>query len=241
MAVRRDGQMRARSLFILLVTSAVLICTRLGFWQLGRHSARRDANALAGVARAGEPRVYPGGGEMAPDLPAVATGWFDHEHEFVLQGRSFNGAPGVEIATPFRMDGTDTALIVIRGFVPSADAMTVDRKELREEGGRTIHGILFPLPLDGIPIVRNGDTTWNRIPGTWIGTTGNFPYPVYPFALWQEKESGMPGLPIRVGAPGLGAGPHLSYAIQWFAFAAIFAVGGVAYLRKKGQGTEIVP
>jgi len=233
--------MRSRWLFIGLVIAAVLVCTRLGLWQLGRHFTRRSANGLASVARAGEPRVYPGGGYLAPDVPVVATGRFDHDHEFVLQGRSHDGAPGVEIATPFRMEGTDTALIVIRGFVPSADAMTVDRKELREEGSRTIRGIAFPLPVDGVPIVRNGDTTWSRIPGTWIQTPGNFPYPVYPFALWQEKESGTPGLPIRLGAPGLGAGPHLSYAIQWFAFAVIFAVGGVAYLRKKGQGTEVVP
>jgi surfeit locus 1 family protein len=241
MAVRRDGQMRSRWLFIALVTAAVLICTRLGLWQLGRHFARRSANGLAAVARAGEPRILPGVGYLAPDVPVVATGSFDHEHEFVLRGRAYDGAPGVEIATPFRMEGSDTALIVVRGFVPSNDAMSVDRTELREEGVRTIRGIAFPLPLDGIPLERNGDTTWSRIPGAWIEMPGHFPYPVYRYALWQEKESGMPGFPIRVGAPALTTGPHLSYAIQWFAFAVIFGVGGIAYIMKKGQGTEVVP
>lgn len=234
--------MRSRWLFIGLVAVAVLICTRLGFWQLGRHFTRRSANGLASVARAGEPRVLPGSeGYLAPDVPVVATGRFDHGHEFVLRGRSYNGAPGVEIATPLRMEGTDTALLVVRGFVPSNDAMSVDRNALLEEGSRTIHGIAFPLPLDGVPIVRKGDTTWSRIPGAWIGTPGSYPYPVYPYALWQERDSGTGAFPIRVGAPALTTGPHLSYAIQWFAFALIFAIGGVAYLRKKGQGTEIVP
>jgi surfeit locus 1 family protein len=233
--------MRSRWIFILFATGAVVTCTALGLWQLGRHSARSAANGLAWVARQVEPRIYPGGAYLAPDLRVIATGSFDHDHEFVLRGRSYDGAPGVEIATPFRMEGSDTAFIVIRGFVPSADAMSVDRGALREEGVRTIHGITFPLPLDGIPIVRNGDTTWSRIPGAWIQTAGNFPYPVHPYALWQERDSGVSGFPIRMGAPELSGGPHLSYAIQWFAFALIFAVGGVAYMMKKGQGTEVVP
>jgi surfeit locus 1 family protein len=225
--------MRSRWIFILLTACAVVTCAALGLWQLARHSARRAANGLAYVARQGEPRIYPGGADLAPDLRVIATGRFDHEHEFVLRGRAYDGAPGVEIATPFRMEGTDTAFIVIRGFVPSADAMSVDRGALREEGTRTIRGVTFPLPLDGVPIERHGATTWSRIPGAWIQLPGNYPYPVYPYALWQEKESGMSGFPIRIGAPELGTGPHLSYAIQWFAFAVIFAVGGVAYLRTK--------
>jgi len=232
--------MRSRWLFSSLVVIAVATCVRLGLWQWGRHVARSAANGIAAIAREVEPRVYPGGEALAPEIPVVATGRFDFDHEFVLRGRSYNGAPGVEIATPFRMAGTDTAIIVVRGFVPSNDAMSVDRSELREEGERTIRGITFPLPPNGVPVIRNNDTTYDRIPGGWIQVSGQFPYPVYPYALWQEKESGMAGFPIRVGAPELSTGPHLSYAIQWFAFAVIFAVGGIAYLRRKGTADEAI-
>jgi cytochrome oxidase assembly protein ShyY1 len=32
--------------------------------------------------------------------------------------------------------------------------------------------------------------------------------------------------PVRVGTPPLDEGPHFSYAVQWFLFAAIFGAGG---------------
>ena len=235
--------MRSRLLFAGFVLVAVLVCIRLGLWQLGRHYTRKSANGIALVARAAEPRIYPGGEHLAPDLRVVATGSFDFEHEFVLRGRSHDGAPGVEIATPFRMAGSDTAFIVIRGFVPSNDAISVDRQALREEGVRTIRGVTFDILHVGTPLIRNNDTTWDRIPGAWMQLPGNFPYPVHPYGLWQEKESGMPRFPIRLGPPPLTGGPHLSYAIQWFAFALIFATGGIAYsLRKREErGENAVP
>jgi surfeit locus 1 family protein len=231
--VTLEGQMRSRPLFIGFVVVAVLVCVRLGLWQLARHSTRGAANGIAATSRAGEPRVFPGGGPLAPDLRVVATGSFDLEHEFILRGRSLSGAPGVEIATPFRMAGSDTAFLVVRGFVPSSDAMSVDRTGLREEGVRTIRGVAFNILNDGTPIARNNDTTWDRIPGAWLELPGNFPYPVHAYGLWQEKEEGMPPFPIRLGPPALTAGPHLSYAIQWFAFALIFGVGGFVYLRRR--------
>lgn len=40
-------------------------------------------------------------------------------------------------------------------------------------------------------------------------------------------------LPRTVPTPELDDGPHLAYAIQWFAFAAIAVVGGAIYLRRE--------
>lgn len=231
--------MRSRWLFIGFVLIAVVVCIRLGLWQMARHIARRSANEVASVSRATGERVYPGGGPLTPEVTVVATGSYDLTHEFVLRGRSLSGAPGVEIATPLRMEGTDTALIVVRGFVPSDDAISVDLNAIKAEGIRTIRGVTFAMPPQGIPIVRNNDTTWDRIPGAQLGEL--LPYPVYPYALWQEKDSGTSGFPIRVGAPELTEGPHFSYAIQWFAFALIFLVGGVVYTRRKEARGEIIP
>ena len=231
------GHPRSRWIFLALALATSGVCVALGFWQLARLDQRRAANGLARVTRAMPPRIYPGGEYLAPDVPVTATGTYDLEHEFVLRGRAHDGAPGVEIATPLRMAGTDTALIVVRGFVPSDDAMTVDRRPLREEGVRTVHGIAFALPPVGVPVARNNDTTWDRLPGAWL--KGHFPYPVYPYALWQTRDSGMTGFPIRTGAPALNDGPHLNYALQWFAFALIFAGGGIAYtIRKRDERGE---
>lgn len=223
--------MRSRWVFLFFALATALVCSGLGVWQLRRLGARRSANALARAARALPPRVLPGAGALAPDLVIIATGSFEQDHEFVLRGRAHDGAPGVEIATPFRMAGKDTALIVLRGFVPSDDAMSVDRSAIREPGVRTVHGILFAIPEVGVPLERKSDTTWDRIPGGWM--RDHLPYPVHPYVLWQAHDSGMSRFPIRLGAPELTDGPHLNYALQWFAFAIIFAGGGVVFALRK--------
>ena len=222
-----SGQPRSRWLFLSISLVTALGCTGLGVWQLRRLTDRRVANAVAERSRRNAPREFPAGGPVAEDIRVVATGTYDTAHEFVIRGRAFNGAPGVEIATPLRIAGSDTALIILRGFVPSDDATSVDRAAIAEPGVRTVRGVGFLMTGTGIPMARHGGTTWDRLPGTAMPTL--LPYPVSPYALWQEKDSGMTGFPIRLGVPALSEGPHLSYAIQWFAFAVIFGFGGVYY------------
>jgi surfeit locus 1 family protein len=222
--------MRSRWIFLTLALGTAGVCSYLGFWQVSRHQERAEANALAESARAMAPVVLPGSTEpLRPLAPVILTGEFDHEHEMVLRGRANQGAPGVEVATPFRLAGDSTGVIVIRGFVPSDDAFGIDRSTIREPGVRTIHGEAFALDSSergGLPIVRGTDTTWQRVDRADLG---RLPYPVRPMGVRQTKDSGMTGFPIRTGAPALSAGPHLSYAIQWFGFALIFAGGGIAY------------
>lgn len=222
--------MRSPWLFLTLAIVTTLVCARLGFWQLGRLADRRQANAVALSARTASAIVLPGPIFPAEGRRVTATGDFDLEHELVLRARANGGAPGVEIATPLRLAGHDTALIVIRGFVPSDDAMSVDLGAIRESGVRTIHGITFPIasePDSGAPIARQGATTWRRL--DLAALRKSLPYPVYPVALWQERDSGMTGMPIRIGAPALSDGPHLNYALQWFGFAVIFGIGGAVF------------
>ena len=225
--------MRSRPLFVVMILVAVATCLRLGVWQLDRLHQRRAANAALLGARALPPVALPGPRAPAQGLRVAARGEFDLGHQFVLRGRAWEGAPGVEVATPLHIEGSDTALLVLRGFVPSDDAMSVDLKPLDEPGPRTVHGIAFTLPAEadsGAPLVRNGSRTFGRL--DLASVRAALPYPVYDVAVWQEKEPGMTGMPVRIGAPTLSDGPHLSYAIQWFAFAVIFGVGGVVYLRR---------
>jgi surfeit locus 1 family protein len=231
--------MRSRWIFLTLALATAGVCTYLGFWQVSRHRERAEANALAESARARPAVVLPGPTEaMIPLAPVTMTGEFDHEHEMVLRGRANQGAPGVEVATPFRLAGDSVAVIVIRGFVPSDDAFGIDRSSIREPGIRTIHGEAFALDSSargGLPITRGTDTTWQRVDRADLG---RLPYPVLPLGVRQTKDSGMSGFPIRTGAPALSAGPHLSYAIQWFGFAMIFLVGGIAYTFRRARESD---
>lgn len=224
------GHPPARWLFLSISIATALVCVRLGFWQLARLAGRRALNAVAAAALLEPPTILPGADAPQAGGHVRATGAFDLGHQFVLRGRAHDGAPGVELATPMRLAGADTALIVVRGFVPSDNATSIDLAPLAEGGIRTIAGVAFALasaPDSGAPMIREGATTWGHLDLAAIRR--QLPYPVSALGVWQEKESGMTGLPIRLGAPALSEGPHLNYALQWFAFAIIFGGGGVFY------------
>ena len=235
------GHPPARWLFLILALATAAVCTRLGFWQLSRLAERRASNAAALAGLAAPPATLPGPRPPTAGIRVRATGSYDLDHQFVLRGRAHDGAPGVEIATPFRIAGGDSALIVLRGFVPSDNATSVDLAPLAEPGTRTIDGVAFALSSatdSGAPLVHQGAMTWGRLDLAAI--RARLPYPVYGVALWQEKDSGTSRMPITLGAPALSEGPHLNYAIQWFGFASIFAVGGIVFaFRKREERTHI--
>ena len=47
-----------------------------------------------------------------------------------------------------------------------------------------------------------------------------------------SRDSATPATPVRAPEPDFSNGPHFSYAVQWFCFAAIALVGGIVVARK---------
>lgn len=212
-----------RRLLIVVLFATAALFARLGFWQLERLQERRAANRLAGEARAAPAVRLPEESGTAGELAhrrIEAVGRYDHDNEIVLRGASFSGTPGVWVVTPLRLPGTDTALLVSRGFVPAPDAVTVALDSLREGGERMVAGIALPMPpADGRPVERAGRTTWAALDPRALAA--RLPYPIYPVYVRQTPDAALPRLPRRVPPPALNDGPHLSYALQWFAFAAM--------------------
>ena len=162
------------------------------------------------------------------------SGNYDFDHEIVLTNRTRNGSPGVHIITPLRQLTTDTAILVNRGWVYAPDAMTVDLSRWKE-----------PVSLKAEAYVENFQ---KRIGNPKSATHSNayrwldyptiskaFPYPIAPKFVVLIGDSGrVPvNVPPRVEVPPLDEGPHKSYAIQWFSFAAISIFGTILYLRRK--------
>ncbi|MFZ5623465.1 MAG: SURF1 family protein [Gemmatimonadota bacterium] len=227
---------RARiSLAIFLLLGAAL-CVRLGFWQLSRLDQRKAMNARAAAQR------------TAPEQPILAvtgnrdnrrvraTGTFDRAYEVVLRGQVHDGSPGVHVVTPLRLAGSDSAVLVNRGFVPAADAMTANLDALGEPGPVTVTGIALSIGATrdgGQPLERNGATTWRQL--DLEALRQRTPYPLLDVVIIREPGPDSSAFPRPVPPPDLSNGPHLNYAIQWFAFATIAVVGGVILLRKKRE------
>jgi surfeit locus 1 family protein len=222
---------RAQLSFVTFAVVIAAICVRLGVWQLDRRSERLARNA-AELAERDKPVVDLAQGARSMAHRRVRTsGFYDFEREIVLRGRAFEGVPGVEFVTPLRLHGGDTAVLVHRGFIASPDAATIDASLHREPPDAEIEGLALPIPAgsDGsAPISANGRETWRRLDLSALRS--RLPYPIHDAYILAELPAGGGSVPRRIPPPSLDEGPHLNYAIQWFAFAAIALVGSGAYL-----------
>jgi len=230
----------------LAVVLGLALLIRLGFWQLDRLAERRAANAHL-VAQLEMPPLNLTGQPLAPagvDLRrANVRGSYDFAQEMVLRNRAFDGAPGVHLIRPLRIAGSDTAVLVDRGWIPYDQALPDYRKVYDQPVGEVeVQGVLHlsqprlnslspadpPLSPD-----RPRLDEWFRIDIPRIQQ--QIPYPLLPVYLEQGQPNlaAVPPMSTSDALPrpdiqiDLSDGPHLSYAIQWFSFAAILLVGYV--------------
>ena len=234
---------RTRLVLVVLLVVAGVVCIRLALWQLTRLRERRAANATISSALA-RPEVHLD--SVPPESLAFrrvrASGEYDHAHEFVIRGQAHRERPGVTVVTPLRLRGRNDAVLVLRGFVAAADATTADLDSLAEPGEHTVRGSARPLGHredGGARIVRAGRTTWRGLDSAAVAAA--LPYPVLPIVIQQTPDSTLPRFPRRLPPPALDDGPHLSYTIQWFAFATIAIVGGVGLIAQPRRSTARAP
>ena len=231
--------MRKGTIFFALFALAVSLgCVRLGFWQLERLRERRQTNAQV-LARLGE---VPVSFETLPRNSSVrfrrvtTTGIYDFGNEFVQTTRTRNGAPGVHIITPLRIPGSDTAVLVNRGWAYTPDGMKVDLSVFREDSNAVIDGFVEEFSTaEGSVSTPSVDRAVRRLDRDSIAA--RLPYPVASVVLVQQKDSGEfvavdRGTPVRVELPRLDEGPHRAYAIQWFAFALVGIAGSMVVLQR---------
>lgn len=215
--------------FVLIAVVSAGVCIRLGFWQLSRHQERKAFNADRAARLAAAAAPY----DSVRRLPegwlrrAVLEGQPDSTGEFVITGRSRNGSPGVYIMTPLKLAGSDTAVLVNRGWVYAADAATIDLGRWRESR-TSFSGYTDTMPTPATPpqLKNRGLRSLTR-----AGVDSLLPYPFH--SLYLVAHDSVPEAPARLSQPALDGGPHLSYAIQWFCFAAI-AIGGAVIVWQKG-------
>jgi surfeit locus 1 family protein len=225
-------------IFTLFALAVSLGCTRLGFWQLERLRERRQTNALV-LARLGEPPVTL---ENLPRNSSVrfrrvtTSGTYDFGNEFVVTTRTRNGAPGVHIVTPLRRAGTDTAVLVNRGWAYTPDGMRVDLGVFHEDSNAIIDGFVEEFSAAEGPVsTPSVERAVRRLDRDSIAA--RLPYPIANVVLVQQKDSGEfvavdRGTPVRVEPPRLDEGPHRAYAIQWFGFALVGIAGSAVVLRR---------
>lgn len=239
---------RARSaVFAAAVFLLGAVCLRLGFWQLDRLGQRR-ARVAEIEARLAMPEIdlEEAGGDPAALAyrRAFARGAFDEENEIVLLNRAREEFPGVHLVTPLLLEDGG-AILVDRGWIP------VEENTAEGRAGYVVRG---PIEVRGIVRESRAEPRFSfladRTPGPgeprlleWRvlnveGIQAQSPYPLRPYFL-ELSEAPSDGQPIPDPDVDLSDGPHLSYAIQWFAFGGTaFVGGGYWLLRRKRRVRE---
>lgn len=232
----------------LAVIAIMLVLIRLGIWQLDRLEQRRTTNALI-TSRIDEPPIQLTGQPLDPVAneyhQVVVTGTYDHSAEIVLRNRARAGVPGMDILTPLRIEGSDQSVLVDRGWVPLLDAEPERRAQFAVAGPVTVRGIVRPPrvqtsswgPQDRQPEGGRLDA-WFHVDVAKIAN--QVPYPLLPLYIEQLPQENAPALPHPQPNIELSEGPHLSYAVQWFAFATILVCGYAAFVvtRSKEQRSQ---
>ena len=233
--------------FAITACALAVVFMSLGFWQLRRLSERRAQNAILSSRRFSAP----------VDLSAVSSdtgaarfrrvrisGRYDYGNEFALTLRTRNGSPGVDIITPVSRAGSDTLVLVNRGWIYAPDGMTADISKWPE--GDSVDAIGF-VETFAAPSAYGAKSPGRPRAYRWLERStieSDLKRPVAPFYVVLAPDSetgyavtppkaGVRETPPRVEPRGLDEGPHKSYAIQWFSFAAISILGLVLFLRRQ--------
>jgi surfeit locus 1 family protein len=222
--------------FVTLAVVLAAVFVRLGFWQVSRLRERRARNAVtAGRLAAAEiPWRALATLDSGRLRRAVVAGVPDTANEFTILGRSRNGSPGVWIITPVRVAGDSDAVLVNRGWVYAPDASTADLARWREARAE-YHGYTQRMGGGPAKVKGRGLRAFDS-----AGVDSLLPYAFSPLFLVAQDSGTVDSTPARLPLPTLDDGPHLSYAIQWFCFAAI-AIGGAIVVARRSRypGPEV--
>ena len=233
-----------------VVLAVALTFPVLGFWQLGRWDEEKARQARI-EARIDQPPV-PVTDVLRPDLsaaelddleyqPVTATGTYLADEEVAHRNRDFGGRGGFDWLTPLQLDD-GTAVLVRRGFVPPSRAAGTEPTPAPPPGGEvTVTGW---LELSGQqPGFGPTDPATGRLETVFNADVPRIDQQVTPDLLpmvlhLRDQDPAQGDLPLAQPVPEVDLSQNLSYAVQWFIFAAVVVVGYGIVLRRKWHVTE---
>lgn len=212
-----------------LIVALMALFIRLGVWQLDRRLQRQAENAAL-AAQIAAPALALEGDSAESDPTSLvnrtvtAAGTFDFERQMAVKLQTLDGQPGVYLVAPLVLPDGERAVLVNRGWIPAAQAAPAQWGQFDEPGSLTVSGTAqaserLPRSAEAtLSAIAPGQKEIFRIDIPAIQL--QMPYELLPVYVLQAPDGR--NLPVRLEPEiDLSAGPHLSYAIQWFSFAAM--------------------
>lgn len=205
----------------------VALFVHLGQWQHGKADRKRDAQALLDGRSHSAPIAMPTSPivdvEPLRFAPVVLHGRYDATHLFLVDNRVHNEVAGYHVITPFRLAGSDMSVLVNRGWVPApanhSELPVIDTPdgEVELTGTATVPPSRFFTLGSTAAQTSAWQPVWQNLELARFSAA--VAYPVQPMVV--ELDAAAPtGFVRDWPRPDERWERHLSYAFQWYGFAA---------------------
>lgn len=217
-----------------LAVVLALACVALGAWQWDRREQARERNAPVLANYATDPRpvtevlgTQPSTGVLPRDAewtPVRARGRYVPEQTLLVRNRPLDGRPGYHVLVPLRLEDGRT-LVVDRGWLPTgATGAAPDAVPAPPSGVVDVVARLRPpepaserdAPAGQVQTI-DLDAIAAALDAPDLVTSA--------YAVLAEEDPPVSSAPVPLPRPAVDEGPHLSYSLQWFVFAAGIFVG----------------
>lgn len=228
--------------YLVLVVVFAIACGLLSWWQWSRRAETLAQGVLVTRNFESTPVSLDA---LLPSLgawkagekwrPVELHGRYLADRQLLARNRAFNDNPGFEQLVPFQLDD-GRVFVIDRGWLPIGSKQdTPDHVPAPPAGQVTVVARL----QQSEPVLPGRTAPRGQIPeinaaqvAVEAGTTGSTYTGAY--GLLDRESPPPPDRPAAVQEPVIDEGPHLSYAIQWIAFAVLAFFGLVwAYRREK--------
>jgi surfeit locus 1 family protein len=226
----QTGSLRFRFRWVpaLLLALPIPLFVALGVWQLERADQKRALAATLEARAALPPAVL----DREPvDAGALeyrqieARGRLEEGEQILIENRRQGGRTGFHVITPLRIEGSETRVLVNRGFIPATPKGEPTPAPV-PAGPVTVHGEGYVPSAPAVVLAGPEEAAvWGeRWPYLTVALfASRVAYPVQPLVILQDPADPH-GFERSWTREPPKEGMHIGYAIQWFAFALIALV-----------------
>lgn len=227
---------------IVAVPVGIVICLLLSDWQWNRYEGRKESNQVQSTnmaqPAANAAAVMPVGTQVNDSnrwRNVTATGQYVPSAQVLVRKKPLEGTNGFWVVTPL-VTADKTVVVVNRGWIRAdSGAKSTPVVPPPPTGQVTVEGRVepsTPTPRPAATDLPTGQVSTLDVES--IGkAAGATVLPGY-IELTASTPAQAPGLTL-MPAPDLSEGPHLSYSMQWIAFAIMFLVGLFLLIRREAQ------
>ncbi len=207
----------------------------LGFWQLDRAKQKLALQRAYDTRTQAPPLVLTGALQSAEQLRyrrLSVHGVYETEHQILIDNRVNRGRVGYHVITPLRISGSNTRVLVNRGWVPlgrSRDFLPVIDTPKVEQ---LIRGVATIPLLNRFSLREPAPVAKEAWPRRWLQMNlkrfrDAVDYPVQPFLILLDKNSPAGGFERNWRKLDKSITVHRGYAFQWYALAVTVLFGYV--------------